>query len=198
MWKFPLVFIPLLLIVIAGCTSYSTETPKASTFTAKNLPKEVLTNGDHAYEASVGINKGDKPYDFTIKTIDGKEFNLYRNIENKKPTLVYFFATWCPFCAKDFAVVDKIYPKYKDKVDFIAIDLDLKEDEKIIREYRDRYNHQFIQFAPGKAEILENYAIRYTTTKYAVSKDGIILWKGSGELDANTWEIIFKGLIESS
>lgn len=192
-WGFLLIS---MLLVLAGCTSYSPETPKAATFTSNNLPPDVPAIGDHSFEAPVGIENGDKPYDFTVKTIDSKVFNLYKNIENKKPTIVYFFATWCPFCARDFAVVDQVYPKYKDKVDFIAMSLDLNEDERIIREYRDRYNHKDIQFAPGKAEILDNYAIRYTTTKYAVSKDGIILWKGSGELDAKTWEIIFKGLVE--
>jgi len=190
------VFVPLLLVFIAGCTAYAPESPKAAAFTAKNLPSDVQASGDHAFVAQIGIDKGNKPYDFTVNTIDGKEFNLYKNIENKKPTLVYFFATWCPFCARDFAAVDQVYPKYKDKVDFIAMSLDLNEDERIIREYRDRYNHKDIQFAPGKADILDNYAIRYTTTKYAVSKEGIILWKGSGELDAKTWETIFKGLAE--
>lgn len=106
---------------------------------------------------------------------------------------MYFFASWCPYCGKDFAALDTVYPTYKERVDFIAIDLDLNEDEDLIRRYRAESRHT-VDFAAGQEQILRDYSVTRTTTKYAISKDGIILWKGSGELDEKTWEIIFKGL----
>lgn len=156
----------------------------------------VKTPSKH-YNAPVGNKKGNHAPYFEVTTIDNEKFSLNDQIEASKPTLVYFWATWCPFCAKDFEVVKRVYPKYKDSVDFIAIDLDMSETNDVIKQYRDDKNIQFVKFAPAQSKILQDYAIRSTTTKFAVAKDGKIIWTGSGAVDDNTWETIFKGLVAS-
>src|SRR3989338_11258252 len=72
-------------------------------------------------QSSAGIEKGQTPPDFTISTIEGKEIKLSQ-FRDDKPILLYFWATWCPYCKQDFNVVRNIYPKYKDQVAFLSID----------------------------------------------------------------------------
>ena len=147
-------------------------------------------------QASFGVNKGDVPPDFSIMTIDGKQYTL-SEFKNEKPVLLYFWASWCPYCSRDFDVVKNIYPKYSDKVAFLAIDLDLNEDANLIQRYKDKKGLIGIDFAVGKADVLSDYAIKYTTTKYAIAKDGLILYKGSGVFNEQQWEILFNALINS-
>ncbi|MDP3766358.1 MAG: TlpA disulfide reductase family protein [Nanoarchaeota archaeon] len=148
-------------------------------------------------QASFGINKGDIPPDFTITTIDGKQYKLSQFKEKNKPILLYFWASWCPFCSKDFDIVKNIYPKYADKVTFLAIDLDVNEDAELIKAYMDRKGLKRIDFAEGKVNVLSDYAIKYTTTKYAIGRDGKILYKGSGVFNEQQWEILLSGLTNS-
>ena len=54
-----------------------------------------------------------------------------------------------------------------------------------------------IKFALADTSVLKDYSVKRTTEKYAISRDGIILWIGGGVIDENTWEIVFKGLKES-
>lgn len=144
-------------------------------------------------QANIGISKGNMPPDFTITTIDGKQYTLSQ-FRNKKPVLLYFWASWCPFCSKDLDIVKNIYPKYQDKVTFLAIDLDLNEDAGLIEEYKNRKGLVGIDFAEGKADVLSDYAIRYTTTKYAIGSNGLILYKGSGVFNEQQWEVLFNAL----
>lgn len=144
-----------------------------------------------------GVNKGQLPPDFTITTIDGKQYKLSEFRKESKPVLLYFWASWCPYCSKDFDVVKNIYPNYADKVTFLAIDLDLNENERLIRSYKERKGLSGIDFAAGKADVLSDYAIKYTTTKYAIGKDGLILYKGSGVFNEQQWEVLFNGMINS-
>lgn len=145
-------------------------------------------------ELSTGINKGQLPPDFTITTIDGKQYRLSQFREENKPLLLYFWASWCPYCSKDFDTVKNIYPKYDDKVTFLAIDLDVNEDAELIQRYKNKKNLIGIDFAEARTNVLSDYAIKYTTTKYAIGKNGLILYKGSGVFNEEQWEILLNGL----
>ena len=167
----------LLVVVVYGCTANSN--------TSSIQGQDIF--GDS------GINKGNLAPDFTITTIDGKTLKL-SDMTNDKPTVLYFFATWCPNCARDLAAVRDIYPKYADKINFLAIDNDLKESESQIASYKQRMNLPNIEFAAGKRDVLANYNVIYTTTKFFIGKDGTILNKGVGGIDQNTWNQIFQSM----
>ncbi len=145
----------------------------------------------------IGIDKGDIPPDFKITTIDGKQYRLSQLKEENKPILLYFWASWCPYCSRDFDVVKNVYPKYADEVIFLAIDLDLNEDSDIIKKYKERKGLEGIDFAVGNTNVLSDYAIKYTTTKYAIGRSGAILYKGSGVFNEQQWEVLFSALINS-
>ena len=178
--------IALLLIAsvfVYGCTS----TVSRSTGT-NNLEVEGQVVG-----GKVGTNKGNLAPDFTINTIDGKTLRL-SELTSDKPTVLYFFATWCPNCARDLAAVKDIYPQYTDKVNFLAIDMDLKESEYQIASYKQRMNLPDIEFAAGKRSILADYNVVYTTTKYFIGKDRTILTNGVGGIDQDAWHQVFQSM----
>lgn len=188
-----------LLIAVSGCTSKSSE-PLAGAAALKDLEgREVPAAGDHtptAQSAPVGNAKGFTAPDFTIKTIEGKAVSL-QQLTSERPTLLYFWATWCPYCKRDLAVASKVYPDYKDKVNFLAIDLDPKESVAAISAYKRNGGHDFIDFAPADLKVLQEYGITSTTTKFAIDRNRLILWRGSGEIDEKTWRIILDGLATS-
>ncbi|MBI2649702.1 TlpA family protein disulfide reductase [Candidatus Woesearchaeota archaeon] len=164
---------------------------------ASKTGHQVATGNAIEQQENVGINKGELPPDFTITTIDGKQYRLSQFKEENKPILLYFWASWCPFCSRDFDVVKNIYPKYADKVTFLAIDLDLNEDKELISKYKEKKGISGIDFAEGKTDILSDYAIKYTTTKYAIARNGLILYKGSGVFNEQQWEVLFNALVSS-
>jgi thiol-disulfide isomerase/thioredoxin len=38
-----------------------------------------------------------------------------------KPVFLEVFATWCPHCQREAAVIDRVYRKYRASVDFVAV-----------------------------------------------------------------------------
>ena len=193
----------LAAVLISGCSGSSSK-PQSSLTGATALQdlegREVPATGEHtpvaASTAPVGNTKGFTAPDFTIKTIDGDTVSL-QQLTSEKPTLLYFWATWCPYCKNDLAAAEKVYPDYKDKVNFLAIDLDSRETVKQIADYRKRYGHDLLQFAVADVKVLKDYSITYTTTKIAIAKSRLILWRGSGEVDEKTWRILLDGLANS-
>jgi len=176
--RFIIVLSLVLVVFIYGCTSNSSDGP--------NIQGQAVSG-------NVGINQGNLAPDFTIDTVDGKTLKL-SELTNDKPTVLYFFATWCPNCARDLAAVKDIYPQYKDKVNFLAIDIDSTESDAKISSYKQKMDLPDIEFAGAKNSILSNYNVVYTTTKYFIGKDGTILNKGIGGVDQNTWHQIFQSM----
>ena len=161
--KYLLGFSAILLIFIIGCTKGANVDISAV--------QQVQSN---AADLTVGNRQGFRAPDFTVTTTEGNTIKLSEITAQNKPALVYFMATWCPYCSRDLAVVNRVYPEYKDQVEFIAIDLDLTENAQLLSQYKKQRNHDFI-FAPGNPKVLQAYAVRGTTANFAVSREGIIL-----------------------
>ncbi|MBI2647553.1 TlpA family protein disulfide reductase [Candidatus Woesearchaeota archaeon] len=168
---------------------------------ANNLETKIKSEPqqlNQIFQVKSPLQVGDSPYNFTVVTTEGKAVRISDFIENKKPIIIYFFATWCPWCAKDYAALSKVYKNYEDKVSILSISLDLSEDLNILREYKKKYPAlQKTMFAAGQTEILVNYRITKTTTKYAIDRNGKIILIGAGAFDEEQWKQLLDALVKS-
>jgi thiol-disulfide isomerase/thioredoxin len=61
---------------------------------------------------------GQKAPTFSVSTTGGP-FDLAK--AGGKPTLLEVFATWCPHCQRETAVLNQVYAKYKGRVNVVAV-----------------------------------------------------------------------------
>ncbi len=61
---------------------------------------------------------GQQAPQFAVSTTQGP-FDLAAS--RGKPTLLEVFATWCPHCQRETAVLNRLYDTYKDRVHFVAV-----------------------------------------------------------------------------
>ena len=54
---------------------------------------------------------------FEVATTGG----LFELSRTDKPVFLEVFATWCPHCQREAAVIDRLYQKYRGRVDFVAV-----------------------------------------------------------------------------
>ncbi len=52
---------------------------------------------------------------FTIKTLDGRDFQTTQFDNDGKPYVVSFWATWCRPCLKELNAIAEIYDEWKDE-----------------------------------------------------------------------------------
>ena len=145
--------------------------------------------------SELGTKKGNIPPDFAVITTEGKAVVLGNFLKDEKPVIIYFFATWCPYCHQDLTALSKVYKDYENNVSIIAISLDLNEGKDLLIEYKQKYPElQNVIFAPGTSDILNKYQVIRTTTKFAIGKDGKILYAGFGAFDEEQWKILLDAL----
>lgn len=150
--------------------------------------KSKTENQDLNQVMVIGTRVGEIPPDFKVVTTEGKAVRLKDFLDDRKPVIVYFMATWCPWCTKDYKALSKVYKNYENNVSIISISLDLSEDLIKLQEYKKRYPElQSMMVAPGQEKILIDYSVTKTTTKYAIGRNGTIIYRTIGAFDEEQW-----------
>jgi len=165
--------------------------------TSNNLElKSKSENQELSQVRAIGTRIGETPPDFTIVSTEGKGIRLKELADEKKPVIIYFMATWCPYCAEDYETLSGFYKNYEENITFISISLDLSEDLLELKEYKNKYPElKSMIFAPGQNQILIDYGITKTTSKYAIAKNGTIVFRSIGVADEKQWRELLDYII---
>ena len=183
------ILICVFLILLVSCTSQNNKS-------AGNLELKTKSENQELNQVHViGSRIGEIPYDFAVVSTEGKAVRLSSLIKERKPVIIYFMATWCPYCAEDYETLSKFYRNYESNITFISISLDLSEDLLELNEYRRKYPElKNMIFAPGQNQILTDYGITKTTSKYAIGKNGTIVYRSVGAADEQQWLELFNSI----
>jgi cytochrome oxidase Cu insertion factor (SCO1/SenC/PrrC family) len=135
----------------------------------------------------------DKAPVFSKTTTSGEEFSLSKNIEEGKPTVVYFMASTCTKCAKNWEALNEVYPEYEDKVDFVAISVDPTDSDTVLKKLGTDKEFRFETVA-GDAQLAAQYEVFKQTAKIAVDKEGNIVERHDGVYSTEEWRTLFESL----
>ncbi|CAA6812534.1 MAG: Peroxiredoxin [uncultured Campylobacterales bacterium] len=119
--------------------------------------------------SSDDISKQSTAVQIDTKDIDGKEFNLYKSLDNAPVVLVFYRGGWCPYCnvqlrelqANVLPTVNKMGAK------LVAISVD-KPDEAL--KTKDQNTLGMILLSDSDAKILKDYKVDYKVPMELVNK----------------------------
>lgn len=120
------------------------------------------------FSLKLPFEPGAKVKDFSLLDTDGKKVSIsdYKG----KVTLLFFFATWCPYCSAEAPYLEKeVWQKLKDRgVQVVAVDV--LEDKELAKKMKKRFNWSFpvllddggkvtAMFAPEKEGLAPEVAV---------------------------------------
>mgnify|MGYP006137079069 CR=1 FL=1 len=137
-----------------------------------------------------GINKSNKiAPTFITSQINGEKYIF--NFENKSPTVITFWASWCPPCRKEMPILDEIQKENKS-IRIIGINID--EDIEDAKEFLDQYNITFLSVIDE-----EFITIKYGVTKipetFFIDPEGKIISRVSGNLTKDKIKLLIDDLV---
>ncbi|MGM0546537.1 MAG: peroxiredoxin family protein [Bacteroidota bacterium] len=132
---------------------------------------------------------------FQVTTIKGDSVSLEKSMDENKPLVVYFTASWCPICAKNWPVLSKLYPEYKDRLNLVAIGIDPTDDEEVMRELSEEEGFTF-PVTKGLPDIMRDFGVESQATTVGVNTDGTIAFqKNKTALSEEEYRELFDELL---
>lgn len=128
--------------------------------------------------------QGQKAPEFQAVTNQG-----YFDLEKTgKPVFLEVFATWCPHCQHETAIIDKLYAKYKDRVSFVAVsghqtgmDRQSPSSELDVLNYAKKFNAQYPIAYDGTLDVAKKYLQGGFPTLAVIDRNKTVTYLSSGE-----------------
>lgn len=125
--------------------------------------------------------------DFTVYSYENDEYKLSDIVSEGKPTVINFWATWCGYCKEEMPDFDSVYREYKDRVNFMMIDVcgHGNDDRDKAQSYVENEGFEFPVYYDDKLSAAQTYGIGSFPTTVIIDGDGVISYASPGMMDRN-------------
>jgi len=104
-----------------------------------------------------------------------------------KPTVMIFWGIYCHTCRDELPRLEKIYKKYKDKVNFIAVVVDTRDVEEV-QEFKNKIKFSYpVAFINSQTDLIK-FKVFGTPTTLVISPDLKIVKRYIGDVNPNELE----------
>jgi thiol-disulfide isomerase/thioredoxin len=127
--------------------------------------------------------------EMTVNTADGRALKLTEILKEKELVVLNFWFEDCPWCVKEFPVLELAYQNHREDVEILALNpADGAED---VKAFQDKYSLTFPMVACPRSWATECGVSAYPTSVF-IDRDGVVCLIHVGAITtAYTWEKVF-------
>ncbi len=120
-------------------------------------------------------NLGRAP-NFELKDLNENTFSL-SSYKDKKPVILFFWTTWCPYCRQQLKVLNDMYPQFvKDGFELLAINIG--EPRYLVDILTRKYSLIFTILLDRDYSVADGYDLLGVPTYVIIDKEGNIRFQG--------------------
>lgn len=177
----------IMLVVLIAITAYLIiSLPENEAQAAEGSVATLVEDEPDDLAETTLINAGDVAPDFTVEMLDGSKVTL--SALQGKPTLLIFWATWCPPCRLELSKLQEhIIDRYGDKINVLPISRG--EERAKVEEYISKMGYTFAVGLDGDQSIYRKYATNYIPRCFVIDAKGKVLYSGVGYDEAIAKEV---------
>ncbi len=177
----------IILVVLIAFTAYLIiSLPENEAQAAEGSVATLVEDEPDDLAKTTLINAGDVAPDFTVEMLDGSKVTL--SALQGKPTLLIFWATWCPPCRLELSKLQEhIIDRYGDKINVLPISRG--EERAKVEEYISKMGYTFAVGLDGDQSIYRKYATNYIPRCFVIDAKGKVLYSGVGYDEAIAKEV---------
>ena len=144
-----------------------------------------VTGKEVALKSNIpGLNKGQRPPDFTLTTLDGQKLTL-SDLKGKKVVL-NFWATWCPPCKAEMPHMQDFYESKaeEENVEMVAVNLTYTEKSiENVQSFINSYHITFPILLDKDDKIGKKYEVLTIPSTYFIDSEGRVQHRVVGPVD---------------
>jgi thiol-disulfide isomerase/thioredoxin len=132
-----------------------------------------------AHAQELGINVGSAAPPAKVYTLDGKEADLTQYV-GKTPTIIEFWATWCPNCKELEPTLLDAAKKYGTRIKFVGVAVSVNESPDRVKAFVAKHGLPGDQYFDTKGEATGAYDVPATSYVVVLNKAGKVVYTGLG------------------
>lgn len=133
--------------------------------------------------------------DFSVYSMEGKKVSFYE--KQGKPMIINFWATWCPPCCGEMPAFDNLYAEYKDRIEFMMINLTdgERDTEDGVREFLSQNGYSFPVYFDSDMSASYTYGVQSIPTTVFVNAKGELIDYHTGAFSEQDLRARLEGMI---
>ncbi len=121
---------------------------------------------------------------FALNGLDGQSVSL--DDLRGKPTIINFWATWCPPCRQELPVLENTFENYREQINFVAVNL--RESPGTVQPFANKMGLTFPIVLDTDSAVSQLYQVRGIPTTLFLDTRGVVVNRHVGPLDKQTIE----------
>ncbi|HUP28189.1 MAG TPA: TlpA disulfide reductase family protein [Chloroflexia bacterium] len=152
--------------------------PVATISPTDPIPTEALRSSPKPVQSTVvedggQIHTGSPAINFSLPDVrTGKAVTL-RSLRGK-PVFLNFWGTWCPPCRTEMPEMQKMYEKYKGRVQIVGISMGPRDQPDMAREFVEGRGFEWTFVHDEDYKVASQYSIQSVPTSFFIDKDGVV------------------------
>lgn len=127
-----------------------------------------------------GYSPGERPPDFVSHTTQGSALSLAEL--RGKVVVLTFWATWCPPCRTELAVLEALHREFGPQ-HLAVLAVNAREPSPAVREYVETLGLTFAVLVDPRGEIQRSYGVVGLPTTFVIARDGRAVARAIGSRD---------------
>lgn len=126
--------------------------------------------------------------DFELKDLDGKDVRL-SGFRGQRPVLLYFWATWCPYCMEVKPLVAQIRNSVAaSDLEVLAVNVGGRDTVERLKQFQVAHPAPYPTLYDGGGMVSSAYGVRGIPFFVVVSKTGEVVYRnGAPPMDINKY-----------
>ena len=128
----------------------------------------------------VALPLGTQAPSASLEDLDGNPVELLDLVEEGKPTLIEFWATWCEQCAALQPQMDAVQAGFGSRVKVIAVAVAVSQSPRRVRRYLEEHDPGYPFLWDGSGNAVRSYQVPTTSVVILLDRNGKVAYTGSG------------------
>lgn len=165
------ILVGIFIVVAVGGIFWSIQTKQTPSGQIEEKTNPSIDQQD-LMQRDVAPQKNMRAPHFSLETLDGKTVALKDN--QGKPTLINFWASWCPPCKVEMPHIQKAYETYDDRVNFLMVNLTAMDQINDVKNFLKNEGYNFPVLLDQTGDVGMLYQSVSIPTTFVVDQQGII------------------------
>jgi thiol-disulfide isomerase/thioredoxin len=138
----------------------------------------TVPSGSESQEISLPL--GSKAPAAALEDLDGNAVQLLDYLEEGKPTLIEFWASWCENCEALQPQLDQIQSRWGSQINIVAVAVAVSQSLRRVRLHVEEHRPGYPYLWDGKGEAVRAFNVLGTSVVVLLDEGGKVVYTGTG------------------